>query len=332
MHDIMIVEATDYTPYDWNLVNSQFLHECVIYENKLNLLEYADAMSNMYITEDVNSIKQNILNAVTKLIEIITNLSAKFRNIALQLVGKNKQWVQDTAKTSANNISNDFSFEIFPYWKSALILKEIKMPTYQDTPEFNELLNSPDNFREKYFKQLYITDGGKTEYNPKAVFRGGLKKVKINKAEYLQTVPKMQDFLNTYDAQAVEVFKENTSIIAILKKAITKIKSITLNENFNLIEHTVMSLIEADGDPATSTTLNDKPKSDPATSDTVDDSKKDTTAGSDSANVQNTSKSYQTYSKLCYEVNAARMNIMEECYNSYIRCMMAATKKEEKKK
>lgn len=209
------------------------------------------------------------------------------------------------------------------------ILLNTQVPDFQENDEFYELLNAPESFTEKYFKQLYVSIDGKNVYNPKVAFQGkSSEKVSINKEELLPLIEGMVTFISTYNEKVKDVIKKNNHITEVLNKAVSMIKRAPVTESSNCIGNTIIKLLEAD-EPATTATIDDA------------DKKKDGLAGDDkreeggektqASDIKDISVERQAYAKICYGVNSAKMSAMEGAYNAYVKCLMAAknsTKKE----
>lgn len=320
---VSLFEESSYMTHEYQLGVSEILYETATLLEKTELFEYAsDEYSYNVLFEDATAIKTGIVNAINKLIEIIKGLTLKFQNMALTLVAKNKKWLEGIKDVvQKDTVSDNFTFEMFPYWTVTSKVINYNIPEFTETSEeFLNLLNDADAFRSKYFKDLYVTKDGKSTFDPNTAFRGGkTEKIAINKATFLSKAESMINFVETYSETVKKIINKNNSIIDILKRAVSKIRTAPIQESVDDFVDTIHTLLEAEStalEPATSTSIATVDK------DNKDSEKKENTT--DKSDVKKITHSRQQYATLCYEVNSARMRIMEETYNAFVKCLMSA--------
>jgi hypothetical protein len=275
---------------------------------------YAD---QIFLTEAVENNKNILIKGLEKLIEAIKILGQKFITLATRLVTQNKGWL-DKAKAAniSETVSEKFSLDIFPYWKMESKLRNYPFPEFKETPEFIQELGNLDEFRQKYFKDLHVTTDGKTEFQPKEVFQGGHTQIKMDKKVFLEQYSNMIKYIETYDDLSKSINTRNTKIMEFLKNSVNKIRTTTFRESNELLT-TINTLLEQDG-PTTSSNIDDKqdPKSqDPNKPDKREEGKDPDKVSKDLV------KARESYNRLVYSINSARMGVAEACYNAYAKAI-----------
>jgi len=315
-NNVILFEGINYHPSSFDFINSDLIKETNILYSHTMLLEFANnSYEERLILEAITDIKNSLISAMQKLYEIIKNLNAKFQNFITRLVSGNKKWIEKIkAELDENTINDKFSYEIFPYWKNSSKLLSYKFPDFQENNvDFLEELKDEDKFKEKYFKDLFITVDGKTTFDPKTFFRGSDKKVSINKKELLAHLKYIITFVENYSELTRPIVDRNNKLLEILNKGLSKIKTAPLKES-NMILETVLTLLEQGDKPITTKDIDKNSIGD------TKNPEQDKRIGEKDPNIDVKTEATirQTYNKICYQINSARMMIAEENYNSYV--------------
>lgn len=323
MSEIIITHSDNsYGIENFSEITREIIRETENLFNNVYLKE--NCSDHLFITEATENNKNILIEALKKLIAAITALSRKFMTLANKLITKNKAWLAKVKAKSAigDKVPDNFKAEVYPYWRGEDKLRNYRFPEFRETPEFLEELKDVESFKQKYFKDLYITENGKTEFNPKAVFQGGTKKVVMNKKMFLEQYPNMVKYVESYAELARSINTRNNKIIEFLNNSIRKIRSAVFRESNEFLD-TVNMLLEQDG---------------PVTSNTVD--KQEQPSGSDDPNkpdkreegkdpnqiTKNMVNAREQYNRIVYSINSARMGVAESCYNAYVRLIHSAIK------
>lgn len=275
---------------------------------------------HLFLTEAVENNKNFLISAFEKLIQAIRTLSQKFITLANKLVTRNRSWLEGVKNLQQNTgkIPDNFKVEIYPYWRGESKLRNYRFPEFQESPEFIEELKDIDAFRQKHFKDLYVTADGKTEFQPKVVFQGGNQKVTMDKRMLLQQLGNMIKYVDGYSDLAKSINDRNNRIIEFLNNSIRKIRTAIFRESDELLD-TVNTILEQDG-PVTSNNIDNGNKEDPDKEDKREEGKDASKLTKDMIAAR------ESYNRIVYSINSARMGIAEACYNAYVKTIHSAIK------
>lgn len=305
----------NYMSYELDSLRLQVMQEVNILQMKEYLLsESTIVYDRTVLMEDAASARQKISIAITKMIDVIKRLSQRFQTIALTMVARNKNWLEAAKKKiDQNTVIENYSYTIFPYWSTLHKLTTFQIPFFQESnPDLVQSLHNEGAFREKYFKDTFIRKHGQLVYDPKGYFRGKVEKIIMDKKGLLTQKSAMLQYIEKYADIVKKIADSNKMITGVLEIAASRAKTAPIREVSYLVE-TVLTLLEDDA-------------AKPVTSNDVDKAStvKDGEAPKPQENVKDLVTARQNYGKWCYEMNAARMLIAEECYNSYVKALSAA--------
>ena len=314
----ILSSSDDYCPIEINILG--VVKESDLFEYTIHLIEtVTNSYDKSLLEATLVETKNRIIASLQKLFEIIKNLSEKFKNYVIQLVNSNAKWIAEL-KTNLNeeSISDKFKYNMYPYWKNKDKLLAYRFPEYMDSnTELIEDLKDETAFKEKYFKDLFVTIDGKQSFDPKAFFRGAPNKITIGKKELIPQLNNMISYLEKYKELTKNIIDRNNKILDLLNKTINKAKAAPMNET-NMILETVCLLLEQEEGPTTSNKIDDKSSN----TDAVDDKNKDTK--NNEPGMKDAIDSQQIYNRIIYPINSARMIISEETYDEYAKCLHAA--------
>jgi hypothetical protein len=306
---------TIYESYEIESARRAIMYEASILTMKSSLLEAAiTAQQRDLLTEETQESRNRLAEAVQRMIEAIRKLTQKFQHIAATMVARNEKWLASVkTNISPETIRDNYSFTMYPYWTNIREAATMSIPSFRESDStLLDTLRDATSFKETYFKKLFVNskEGG-TSFDPKGYFRGGADKVNLDKRGLISRHTQMLSFIEGYAETVKRVTESNKQIMEILEQASIKIKSAPLQESNFLLE-TVMMILE-DGKPVTSGEVE---------RDNPDD--KDKKTGSNGISARELATTRQTYGQVCYGVNAARMMILEECYDNYVKALSMA--------
>lgn len=340
--EVFLSERTEYHPSDIYITHRGLMSEIVagwdIYMlNEADGDQQGTSQTQQTPQQKPKSItgshtKDTLIGMFQKLIEIIKNLSQKFINVAQKLTRQNRQWLAKIRDDQAfpESTSDSFEFEMVPYWEATQRVLSFRIPEFQETSsQFIDDLKDPDSFKEKYLKSLMIKDkSGKLTFDPKSYFRGP-KSNSIDRQAFIANYGKMMDFLDNYNELIKPIVMRNNTLIDLLQKGINKVKS-TLFRESAMNESAIDGYLTFSDWISGSMNMNEAAilleQDGPTTSDEAHK-----TSGDNRENGKDPDKESKdiitaraTYNKIIYQVNAARMMIMEKAYDAYARCIASA--------
>lgn len=275
------------------------------------------------LTEETQESRNRIAEAIQKMIDAIRKLTQKFQHIAATMVARNVKWLAATKNTlTPDNIRDNYSFTMYPYWTNIREAASMTMPSFRESDAtMLDTLRDATSFKETYFKKLYVNSGeGGTSFDPKGYFRGSAEKTNLDKRGLLSHHSQMIAFVEDYSSNIKRVVDSNKQITEILEQAAIKIKSAPLQEASYLLE-SVLFLLEDSGPVTSGQVERDNPDADAKPKN-----------GSDGVSARELATTRQTYGQVCYGVNSARMSVMEECYDTYVKALSLAVANRVKRK
>jgi hypothetical protein len=301
--------------------------------SKTYLFETATNEYQRYlINEAVETNKGFLVQKFEKLIQIIQDLAKKFVDMASSLITKNAQWLVNLKNNmKLENIPEDYSFSIFPYWKNDNKLINYRFPEFQESDAgFLASLGDEEEFKHKYFKDLYITKNGEEVFDPKTVFRGSETIIIMTKQILISQYPEMLYFVNDYKNVITIITDRNNRIIEFLKRTVSKIRG-TLFKEGNYLSNTISILLEQDAAAPTTSADIEKEKEKDNGVPKDDQREEGNSDAQDGKQNMNEFAARETYKRIVYSVNSARMIVVENCYNDYLRALFLAIRKNVKK-
>jgi hypothetical protein len=255
----------------------------------------------------------------------ITQLTKKFRELIISVHMNNDEWlgrIKDFNVRSINS-TDKAVVEIYPYWINYNLLSGLQLPDLNDK-DIPMLINNENEYINKYFKKL-ITPEGKLDV--RTVMRGGkagtqgFDKVQYSGMKLAGIYTKLWMIIDSSNKLTKTLVLQNKQIKKYLDSAIELGSNKTpLNESI-LLESSIfaddyfMVLSEASG---------------PMTTDEYE--KHSSTMRNDSEYVKNKIQAVKAYARICYGINATRMHIAEEAYNSAVMALAKITKNTKMKK
>ena len=331
MEEVVITHSDNsYGIENFSGVTREIIKETESLFNIVYLKEtYAETL---FLNEAVENSKNILIKAFEKMIEAIKTLSNKFITLANRLVTRNKAWLEKVKSQGdlARKIPDNFSVEIYPYWKGESKLRNYKFPDFQESPEFIEELKDTETFKQKHFKDLYVNIDGKTSFEPKIVFQGGPNKITMNKTLFMQQYQNMVKYIEGYDELAKSINVRNNKIIEFLNNSIRKIRTAVFRESNEFLD-VVSTLLEQDG-PATSNNIEKQEDGNKNNQDDPNKTDKREEGKNADQLTRNMIKAREEYNRIVYSINSARMGVAEACYNAYVKLVHSAIKDDSKSK
>jgi hypothetical protein len=320
------------------------LTECTDYYSEFSELanNVSSAINESYLRLDTMKPREIILESTSVLLEAteldakivdslklmrskITQLTKKFRELILSVHSNNDDWLGRIKDFNVRSIkSTDKTVvEIYPYWINYNLLSGLQLPELNDK-DIPMLINSEDEYIKKYFKKL-ITPEGKLDV--RTVMRGGkagtqgFEKVQYSGMKLAGIYTKLWMIIDSSNKLTKTLVLQNKQIKKYLDSAIelgsnkAPINESALLESSIFIDDFFMVLSEASG---------------PMTTDEYE--KHSSTMKNDSEYVKNRIQAVKAYARICYGINATRMHIAEESYNSAVMALAKITKNTKMKK
>jgi SepF-like predicted cell division protein (DUF552 family) len=322
----MLALGESYVSHELDFTGIHIMQEVNMVEMKcLALAAVGTVYETNILMEDVAAIRTSIANGLQKLIQLIRSLTMKFQTMVTTLVGRNAIWLESVkTKINKDSIKDSFAFAIYPYWTNMSKLTGYRIPEYRETDqEFMDSLSSESSFKEKYFKDMFVKSDGESVYDPKTFFRGQSEQLSIDKTTFLSHLDNMIKFVESYKGYAKVVVDQNNKFIEIINTAASKVKTAPIQETSYLLE-SVRVILEAEdaAKPVTSTEVKKEEKTGEKPAEQQPDNREG--EKSSGSGIRNLAASRQTYARVCYGVNSARMTVLEECYNSYVKALSLA--------
>lgn len=292
------------------------LTECenIIHENELKSMSIHphELISNKTnVIQEVSGFKEKASAAFEKAIQAFVELLEKFRKAAAELKKRNAKWFSDVRQFDISKANlKDFSYQMFDYKNGMQRVKDTEIPGFNDGVKDDILTNDAQEFKMKYFKDLYISQNGNLEFNDN-YFRGSNEKIEIKGNEVYQLFREALNWLEHYEqfVRNIDIEGQNISNIRRNEKKIVTTESTILAESIFkdeyydiLLEDALdpKELAEEQENTENNTTIDSNPKE-----------------NSDNKEAKSHNDAVQQYWKICSMVVTKKTKATEECYSVY---------------
>lgn len=313
--------------YDIEFGNMMESIDKEFYEAKLSLesVHPIDIINNKdsVLTEAITDNKK-LMNAFSKIIKVITDLTDKFRRITNKLEFRNRKIVDKYSKFNINgiDIKNDFEYEMFPYWEGYERIKRYHVPRFDNNNLDKYLTNGAEQFKSNDFQRgTFSKEDGSVNAN---YFRGcddrGIKE-KISGNNVKMVYQRCLEIIKTRKQIADKISAENKNIIVVasngskikvpISESVMMDQSMFKDEYYDILYENILDGALFEDSAATTTDIEKEEKNGGINNNPEENNK---------ANVnKDLIEAIKVYSNICMQVNSKIMNILDEAYDQSVR-------------